>query len=219
MAMPEPRPATESALSARGLRDAALALHLPEAPVANDLDADGGRLVVVTGPNQGGKSTFLRSVGLAQLMLQAGMFVCADAYRGSVCTGVDSHFKREEDATMRHGKLEEELERMSAIADRIRPGSLLLCNESFSATNEREGSEIARQVTRALTEAGVRVVFVTHLYDFAVSVRREGSARFLRAERRDDAVRTFRIVPGLPQPTSHGEDSYRRIFATEGRRA
>jgi DNA mismatch repair ATPase MutS len=120
---------------------------------------------------------------------------------------------------MRHGKLEEELERMSAIADRIRPGSLLLCNESFSATNEREGSEIARQVTRALTEAGVRVVFVTHLYDFAVSARPEGSARFLRAERRDDAVRTFRIVPGLPQPTSHGEDSYRRIFATEGRRA
>lgn len=214
--MPEARPSDDAALTASGLRDAALAFHLHDPPVANDLDADGARLVIVTGSNQGGKSTFLRSVGQAQLMMQAGMFVCADSYRASVTTGIHTHFKREEDPTMTRGKLEEELERMSQIADRIRPGALLLCNESFSATNEREGSEIARQVTRALTDAGVRIVFVTHLYDFASSIDHAAAAEtsFLRAERHDDGTRTFRIVPGQPKPTSQGEDSYRRIFGT-----
>ena len=129
--------------------------------------ADGKRLVMITGANQGGKSTFLRSLGLAQLMMQAGMFVAAESFTASVSTGIFTHFKREEDATMERGKLDEELGRMSEIAGQIRPGCLLLCNESFASTNEREGSEIARQVIRALTEAGIRVVFVTHLYDLA----------------------------------------------------
>jgi DNA mismatch repair ATPase MutS len=212
--MPDVRPAAEATLAARELRDAALAFHLPEPPVTNDLDADGTRLVLVTGPNQGGKSTFLRSVGLAQLMMQSGMFVCADAYRASVSTGICTHFKREEDPTMTHGKLEEELERMRHIADRIRPGGLLLCNESFAATNEREGSEIAHGVLRAMIEADVRVVFVTHLYDLAERLRGDTLDRtlYLRAERTQDGQRTFRIVPGEPQPTSHAYDSYRRIF-------
>ena len=65
------------ALSARGLYDVCLALTLDSPVVGNDVDADGKRLIMITGANQGGKSTFLRSVGLAQLMMQAGMFVPA----------------------------------------------------------------------------------------------------------------------------------------------
>jgi len=147
-------------------------------------------------------------------MMQAGMFVAARALRAPTCRGVFTHFKREEDPTMTRGKLEEELDRMSAIADRITPHSLLLCNESFAATNEREGSEIARQVIKAMTEADVRVVVVTHLFDLAESLYRQGpeEALFLRAERAPDGMRTFRIVPGEPLPTSYGQDSFRRIF-------
>jgi hypothetical protein len=58
-----------------------------------------------------------------------------------------THYKREEDATMQRGKLDEELGRMSEIADQITPHSILLCNESFASTNEREGSEIAGQAS------------------------------------------------------------------------
>ena len=101
---------------------------------------------MITGANQGGKSTFLRSVGVAQLMTQCGMFVGAQSLRVNVCDGVFTHYKREEDETMESGKLDEELARMSEIADHIGAGSVLLCNESFAATNEREGSQIARQV-------------------------------------------------------------------------
>jgi len=213
-AFPVPVRAGELALSARGLYDVCLRLTTSEAVVGNDLDADDRSLVMITGANQGGKSTFLRSIGLAQLMTQAGMFVGADSLRVNVCDGVFTHYKREEDEAMESGKLDEELARMSEIAAHIAPNCLLLCNESFAATNEREGSEIARQVVTALLEAGVRVLFVTHMFDLASSFHRQDltTALFLRAERGSDGARPFKISEGEPLPTSYGEDSYRKIF-------
>lgn len=117
---------------------------------------------------------------------------------------------------MKSGKLDEELSRMSDIADQIGPTCILLCNESFASTNEREGSEIARQVVRALVGAGIRVFHVTHLFDLAHGFYVQGldAALFLRAERRPDGRRTFRVVEGGPLPTSYGEDSYPCIFGT-----
>jgi hypothetical protein len=202
-------------LSVRGLYDVCLSLRLDRGrAVGNDADADSKALVVITGANQGGKSTFLRSVGLAQLMMQCGMFVAAESFAGSLCTGLFTHYRREEDAEMESGKLDEELARMSEIADRVRPGSIVLFNESFAATNEREGSEIARQIVQALLESGVRVFLVTHFFDLAHSLYQQGSGAslFLRAQRRDDGQRTFRLVEAEPEPTSYGLDLYQRIF-------
>ena len=198
----------------RGLRDVALCLTTSKKVSANDIDADGKALIVITGANEGGKSTFLRSAGAAQVMMQAGMFVAAEAFAANVRDGVFTHFKREEDATLTHGKLEEELARMSAIAEYIGSTSLLLCNESFASTNAREGSEIARGIVHAIVETGVKVLFVTHLYDLAQSLyeRHDPADLFLRAERRPDGVRTFHLTPSAPEPTSYGEDSLRRIF-------
>jgi len=68
---------------------------------------------------------------------------------------------------MRSGKLDEELRRLSELADVLAPGALVLFNESFASTNEREGSEIARQVVSALLERRIKVAFVTHLHDLA----------------------------------------------------
>ena len=107
---------------------------------------------------------------------------------------------------------------MSAIAGRISPGALLLCNESFASTNEREGSEIARQIIRACTEAGIRVV-IRHplvrpgrqLLRAATPARPCSCAR----ERRPDGQRTFRLPEGEPLPTSYGEDLYRQVFGPE----
>jgi MutS domain V len=204
-------------LSARGLYEPCLALTIEGAVAGSDVSAAGKSLVMITGANQGGKSTFLRSVGLAQLMMQSGMFVAAEAFSANVCDGVFTHYRREEDSTMNSGKLDEELSRMSDIADRITPNCVLLCNESFGATNEQEGSEIARQVISALIEAGIKVLFVTHLFDLAHGFYVQGleTALFLRAERQPDGRRTFALRHGEPRPTSHGEDSYRRIFGRE----
>lgn len=212
--LPIPRAAGEGAFAARGLYDAGLTFHLDSRVIGNDVDADGKSLVMITGANQGGKSTFLRSVGIAQLMLQAGMFVSATKLTASVCTGLFTHFSREEDASMTHGKLDEELHRMSAIAEKVEPGGLVLCNESFSSTNESEGSEIARQLIGAFGESGVRAFYVTHLYDLANGFHEQGrdDVLFLRAERHDDGTRPFKLQEAPPLPTSFGADSYKQIF-------
>jgi DNA mismatch repair ATPase MutS len=211
---PEPSPLGERGYSFHGLYDICLALTSPHRIVGNQLDAPGKDLTVITGANHGGKSTFLRSFGLAQLMMQCGMFVGADRFSADVCAAVFTHYKRQEDASLKSGKLDEELARMSSIVEALRPNALVLFNESFAATHEREGSEIARQVVRALLEKRIKVFFVTHFYDFANSFWERGmsAAIFLRAERRPNGERTFRLVVGEPLPTSYGQDLYARIF-------
>lgn len=212
---PEPLGLAQRALRTHGLYDVSLALSKSEPVIGNDVDLSGKAVVVITGANQGGKSTFLRSIGLAHLMMQAGMFVGAEEFSANLCDGVHTHYKREEDSSMTSGKFDEELARMSAVIDRLKPDALLLFNESFQSTNEREGSEIARELVLALQAHRVKVVFVTHLYDFAHSLHQRGDPRmaFLRAERSADGTRSFRVVPGEPLSTSFGQDLYRQIFA------
>lgn len=216
--LPLPVAADGGRLSFRGLYDVCLALRTDRRVVGNAANADGRSVVIVTGANQGGKSTFLRSIGLAQLMMQCGMFVAAESFRSGVYDGVFTHFNREEDAAMKSGKLDEELARMSDIVDHLTPTSMVLFNEPFASTNEREGSEIARQVLSALSDLGVKVVCVTHLYELSRGLRERdaGDVLFLRADRRADGTRTFRIVEGEPLETSFGEDLYERIFGSGG---
>jgi hypothetical protein len=213
---PEPLPSGDSGFRCEGLYDVCLSIRLDERTVGNDVNCDGKALVVITGANRGGKSTFLRSVGLAHLMMQCGMFVAAEAFHANVCRSMFTHFKREEDATMQSGKLDEELSRMSTVVNAIVPGSIVLLNESFASTNEREGSEIAAQIVRAFLKMGIKVFYVTHLFALANGFHSAGlhSAHFLRAERLSDGRRTFRLLEGEPLPTSYGKDLYQRIFET-----
>ena len=198
----------------RGLYDAGLSLRNEGRVVGNDADAGGKTLVVITGANTGGKSTFLRSVGIAALMAQAGMFVGAESYEANLFGTVLTHYKREEDSTMTSGKFDEELGRLSRIADHIEPNDLLLSNESLSSTNEQEGSEIGRQVLHALLACDVEIFLVTHLFDLADSLRctDADNALFLRADRYESGQRSFRLSVGEPQPTSYGPDLFARIF-------
>ncbi|WP_237478619.1 MutS-related protein [Lichenibacterium dinghuense] len=216
--LPDPRPPGNRSMSARNLCDASLALSLGHGIVGNALAADGKDLLVVTGANRGGKSTFLRSLGQAAVMMRCGLFVAADAFAAEVPERVFTHHRREEDASLRSGKFDEELARMSGIADALVPNSLVLFNESFSATNEREGSEVARQIVSALLARGVRIVFVTHQYTFARGFHERGSRAtlFLRAGRDVDGGRNFAITEADPLPTSYGPDLFARIFDEAG---
>jgi hypothetical protein len=214
---PVPAPAGERRHRFHGLYDVCLSLRLEGRVVSNTADADGKSLLIVTGANQGGKSSFLRSIGLAQLMMQCGMFVGAQSFQAELCPSLFTHYKREEDAMMKSGKFDEEIARMSEIVDHLAPNSMLLFNESFAATNEREGSEIARQIVRALLERGIKIFYVTHLYEFGRGFFEEKrqDAIFWRAERKADGTRTFKIVEGEPLETSYGEDLYHQIFDTD----
>lgn len=198
----------------RNLYDICLLLRLDKEIASNSLNVGGKNPVIITGANQGGKSTFLRSIGIAQMMMQAGMPVPAECFSSEIYEGIFTHFKREEDRTMTSGKLDEELRRLSSIIDGMSSRSLILLNESFASTNESEASEIADQVVRSMADRGVRVFFVTHLYEFAH--RRYTQDRtntcFLRAERKEDGLRTFKMIEKAPLSTSYGNDIYREIF-------
>ena len=214
IAFPDPAPASERQHSFTGLYDAALALTMKKKVVGNDVNANGKDLIIITGANQGGKSVFLRSIGLAQLMMQCGMFVPAESFRANVCTGMFTHYKREEDSSMTSGKFDEELGRMSEIVDNVVPNSIVLFNESFAATNEREGSEIASQIVNALLEKHVKVFYVTHLYELAhgFHARQMDNAHFLRADRQEKGRRTYKLIEAPPLKTSYGVDAYTKIF-------
>lgn len=211
---PRPSPMGTGELRFEDLSDPCLALSMNRAVVGNTLDIGGKRLTIITGANQGGKSSFLRSMGLAQAMMQAGMYVAATSFAGDLCTGLFTHYRREEDPSMRGGRLDEELQRLSAMANVLAPGAMILFNESFASTNEREGSEIATQAAGALRDCGIRVFFVTHLHGFGHGFFAEDAkdVACLRAERLPDGRRSFRIVFGAPLETSHGEDVYREVF-------
>jgi len=214
--VPVPTVAGERKLAFTNLHDVSLALSMSKPVVGNGLDANGKEVIVITGANTGGKSTFLRSLGLAHLMMQAGMFTAAQAFSAEVCEGIFTHYKREEDATMESGKWDEELSRMSAIADNLKRNALVLFNESFASTNEREGSEITGQIVNALLDGGVKIIFVTHLHRFASELiaRKMRSAAFLRAERNPDGTRPFKLIEAPPLETSYGPDLYEAIFAS-----
>jgi len=201
-------------LKFKGLYDMSLAIYSRKTPVCNDLATEDKKLYIITGANQGGKSTFLRSLGVAQLLMQAGMFVPASYYCNRLYDGIFTHFTRREDVAMNSGKLDEELKRMSDILDEITPNSLLLLNESFATTTEREGSAIASDVVRALYENGTHIFMVTHLFEFTKATYDENleGAMFLSAERLADGTRTYRILEKVPEKTSYGLDLYNDII-------
>jgi hypothetical protein len=211
--VPEPAEPSAPVFSCRDLRDACLELQSDRPVIGNDVQADGKSLVIITGANSGGKSTFLRSVGVAQLMMQCGLFVTARSYRASTDAGLFTHFTRAEDPGMTSGRLDDELRRMSVMAGQLTAHSLTLFNESFAGTNEHEGSEIAHQIVRALLDADVRVFFVTHRFGFADRIRRQraSTSLFLRAGRGSDGRRTYQLAVKDPLPTSYGEDLYDKL--------
>lgn len=108
------------------------------------------------------------------------------------------------------GRLEEELKRMSGILSEISKNSLLLLNESFASTTEKEGSQIAYNVILPLYEKGIHVMMVTHLHEFARTLYESKKERteFLVAERKENGQRTYHMLPGQPHYSSYGTDLY-----------
>ena len=203
------------------LKEISMAISQRRNTVGNTDNLDGKILTVITGANQGGKSTFLRSVGIAQIMMQCGMFVAADSYKSGLFPKIFTHFTRREDSAMNSGKLDEELKRMGRIVDNVTPGSLVLLNESFATTTEKEGSGIAYDIIKALKECGVKVMTVTHLMSFARKMYEEcGGADspdsvFLSAERLENGARTYKMIRHEPELSSFGMELYEKILNNE----
>lgn len=151
--------------------DLALAIKLcsKHTPVVtNDVDLSGReRIIVVTGPNQGGKTTFARMVGQLHHLASLGCPVPGTALRVSSFDRLFTHFEREEDIETQRSKLEDDLVRIHAIVEGATDRSVVIMNESLASTTVSDALELGRQVLGMLIERGVVGVFVTFLDELA----------------------------------------------------
>jgi DNA mismatch repair protein MutS len=178
---PEIAPADERICQIEGCVNANLAIHLLNrgrddlsgAIVPNDVTFDDtGRIIVLTGPNRGGKTTYIQAIGLAQVMAQAGLYVPGRWARISPVDGIYTHYPVEERLERDTGRFGDEARRLHEVFARVTPYSLVLLNESLSSTNPGESLYLARDLIRVLRMVGARAVFVTHLHELAEDVDR-----------------------------------------------
>lgn len=195
------------------LYELSMAIYTQQKPVGNSLEWSNRKVTFITGANQGGKSTFLRSYGIAQIMLQCGMPVPAKEFCAPMYPQIFTHFTRREEEQLNSGRLREELKRMSEMIDHSGPDSLFLLNESFASTTEKEGSEIANHILQAFYEKDMVVIMVTHLYQLARQWYKKQlpEAGFYVAERKENGKRTYKILPGEPGVTSYGTDLFAKL--------
>lgn len=191
-----------------------LALQTLEFPIPNTVALSKYRSILVTGANQGGKSTFLRSLGIAQIMCQTGMFVSAQSYPLHAYQDIFTHFTRREDVTMNMGKFEEELKRMEQILRGAKKNTLILLNESFATTTEVTAFQIAMDITHACLEECVTTWLVTHITKYAKELYREGhdDVLFLSAGRQTDGEVRFKMYEKEPGDTSYGLELYEQMI-------
>ena len=210
LSMPVPQPIGTKDTKFKDLYELSMAIYLQSKPVGNTLELNDTVLTLITGANQGGKSTFLRSYGIAQILMQCGMPVPAKEFRAPIYRQVFTHFTRREDEQLNSGRLREELQRMSNMVKAAGPNCIFLLNESFASTTEKEGSKIAEGILRAFYEKDITTIMVTHLFQLAKTLyakELKGTA-FLVAERKPGGARTYRMLPGEPGYTSYGTDLF-----------
>lgn len=187
-------------------------------PVAADVRAGPGAIVLVTGPNSGGKTRLLQSIALAQLLSEGGFFVPARAARVQRATGLFASLFEEASADQPEGHLGMELLRIRKLFDDLDAGALVVLDELCSGTNPSEGEEIARLVLSLLPELGVRAFVTTHLLSFAaeLSAQRPSAAlEFLQVELDESERPTYRFAPGVAR-TSLAQRTAERLGVTRG---
>ena len=129
---------------------------------------DSGRFFILTGANNGGKTTFLRGAGLCFLMAQTGFYVPAAACVISPCDFIFTHFPKEEETGINASRFTTEIKDLKVISDLVSENSLLLMNESIQSTTPKECAEIAGEITRIFCIIGVRGIYATHITELAL---------------------------------------------------
>ncbi len=222
---PAIRPIAERVSVIDSLINIQLALRDPaHLPVSSDAAFDDkGRIAILTGPNSGGKTTYLQAVGLAHVLFQAGLFIPARQASMSPADMIFTHFPALE---TQQGRLSEEAARLRHICLKATRYSLVLLNESLSSTMSSEAVYVAQDLLGGLRAIGVRAIYATHLVELAehiseieANVTGDSAIYSLIAGVQivDDAadadihaVPTFQITRGLPQGRSYAREIARR---------
>ncbi|CAN5652256.1 DNA mismatch repair protein MutS [soil metagenome] len=184
-------------ISAEGVFDLALAATIQREGgeiVTNDFRLSAAeRLFVITGANQGGKSTFARTFGQLHHLAALGCPVPGRTATLALFDDLLTHFEREEDLRTLQGKLQEELTRLHGLLERATPRSIVIMNESFSSTATADAAELGRATLRRLLEIGVIGVYVTFIEELSTLDERIVSLT-ATVDPIDPTRRTFEIV-------------------------
>lgn len=191
-----PRVGTDGVVDLRSARHPILALTMPGV-VANDLRLDAQRpVLVLTGPNAGGKTVAMKTIGLCALLVRAGCFVPAAA--GSRMDLFDRVLADIGDLQTVHEGLSSfsaHLTTLRAMLELAGRGSLLLLDEIAAGTDPTQGGALARAVVERLADAGSRVVATTHYTQVKAMAATDPRVEVAALEY-SDARPTYRVVPG-----------------------
>jgi hypothetical protein len=181
----------------RNVFDLALAAKLVKkrAPVVpNDFDLSGAeRIIVVSGPNQGGKTTFARTFGQLHHLAALGCPVPGSSARLLLCDQLFTHFEHGENLSDLSGKLHDDLVRVRHILDHATPASVVVMNEVFTSTTLSDAVLLGTRTLNAIIERDLLCVCVTFVDELA-SLGASTVSMVAAVDPDDPATRTYRIV-------------------------
>lgn len=184
----------------------------PEQVVANDCSLDGeNRFFVVTGPNQGGKTTFARAVGQAVYMNQMGFPVAGTKAVLPVVSVLFTHFPAEEEQEGGAGKLKEELNRLEPMIHAHKKGGFVIFNELFTTATTYDARIMGSRVIREFLDDSFYGIYVTHMKELADCDTRVVSM-VAQVQEGDKRRRTYRIRRAKAQGIAYAQtiaDRYR----------
>jgi DNA mismatch repair protein MutS2 len=169
-------------------------------------------IVLITGPNSGGKTRLLQSLGLTQLLAQNGCFVPAKTASLRSVPSLVVSLIQETKADQSEGRLGMELLRIRALFEELRPNAMVILDELCSGTNPSEGEEIFELVVSSLARLRPQAFITTHFLTFAARLEREQKVdglRFLQVELDRSHLPTYQFVTGVATTSLAGRAAAR----------